>query len=69
MRRAFLGLWVILPVALSAVFAVLFFPVVNARYERPLAVLFTILGIGVIWASYTVRAYIFTRPGWGKRDV
>ena len=69
MKRAFLGPWVILPVALSAVFGVLFYPVASARYESPLAVLFTIVGICVIWASYAVRAYIFTRPEWRKRDV
>ena len=69
MKRGFFGPWIIVPIILSVVFAVLFFPIVQNRYPTALAVLFTIIGICVIWASYFVRAYIFTRPGFTKDDT
>lgn len=68
LRRAILGPWVILPIALSVVFVVLFFPVVRSRFEPVGAVLLTVAGICVIWASYVVRVYVFTRPGFTKND-
>jgi hypothetical protein len=69
LKSAFLGPWVILPIVLSVVFAVLFYPVVSARFELSLAVLLTVIGVGVIWASYVVRAYIFTRRDFRKDDM
>ena len=68
LRKAIFGRWVILPILLSIVFAALFFPVVNKQYAPRLAVLFTVIGVCVIWVVYLVRAYIFTRPGFTGDD-
>jgi hypothetical protein len=67
MAEVFRTKWVLLPIALSAVFAILFFPVVRLRYEIPLALIFTLLGIGVIWASYLVRAHVFSH--WEEKTI
>jgi hypothetical protein len=48
-------------IILSIVFVVLFFPIVQKRYGITVSILLTALGVLVIWASYFIRAYIFTR--------
>lgn len=53
--------WVTLPVVLSIVFVVLFYPVVSQRYSLPASLGFTVIGLCVIWAVYFIRASIFTR--------
>ena len=66
MKMKFSNPWVLLPVALSAIFAVLFFPVVSRTQETPFALLYTAIGVLVIWAAYAVRARIFSR--WSEKD-
>lgn len=53
--------WVALPVLLSVVFIVLFYPVVSQRYSVTASLGLTVAGLCVIWASYFIRAYVFTR--------
>ena len=51
--------WIVLPIVLSVIFAVLFIPVARRSQGLPLALLYTLIGLCVIWASYFVRARIF----------
>ncbi|MHC4945507.1 MAG: hypothetical protein ACYTG7_21045 [Planctomycetota bacterium] len=60
-HRLYSGFWICVAVILSIVFVVLFFPIVQDRYGFPISVLLTALGVLVIWASYFIRAYIFSR--------
>lgn len=53
--------WIAATIVLSVLFAVLFFPEVQARYGLGLSVLFTGVGIAVIWVVYFVRAYVFSQ--------
>ena len=61
MNRTFTSPWIVLPIVLSVIFAVLFFPVARRSQELPLALLYTAIGMCVIWAVYFVRARIFGR--------
>jgi hypothetical protein len=61
MGRLYSRFWVGVTLVLSAVFVVLFFPIVQDRYGFAASVLLTAVGLLVIWASYLVRAHIFTR--------
>ena len=60
MSRYYNRFWVIFTVVLCAVFAVLFFPVINNEYGLTKAALLTLAGIAVIWIVYFVRANVFT---------
>jgi hypothetical protein len=53
--------WIAATIFLSVLFAVLFFPEVHGRYSLGLSLLFTGVGIVVIWVVYIVRAYVFSR--------
>lgn len=55
-------IWTLMTVVLSVVFAVLAFPVFRQAQGFLPAVLYTFLGIVVIWAVYFVRSWIFSRP-------
>lgn len=59
MRKYLISPWVLIPIALSVIFALLFFPIVRQSYEIAASVIFTAIGICVIWGSYGVRAHIF----------
>ncbi len=61
MRKHLLTPWVLLPIVLSVIFALLFFPIVRKSHELTAALLYTAIGIFIIWGSYFVRAYIFGR--------
>ena len=60
MNKIHHGPWLILPILLSAIFAVLFYPVVQERYESLYSILFTFVGVCMIWITYFIRANIFT---------
>lgn len=62
-QRYFRSRWLALPLILSAVFAVLFFPVVREKYDAVLSVVFTVIGVVVIWAAYVIRAHVFSQFG------
>ncbi len=49
-----------LPILLSVVFAVLFYPVVDRRYDLFSSLVYTFAGLCVIWITYFIRAHIFT---------
>jgi hypothetical protein len=53
---------------LSIIFVYLFFPIVRDRYEAGPSLVYTGIGVCVIWGSYVVRAYIFTRPGATRKN-
>lgn len=55
------SMWIALPVLLSIIFAVLFYPVVSQSYGQGASVGLTVAGICVIWVVYFVRAYVFAR--------
>jgi hypothetical protein len=61
MIRYLRSAWVILPLLLSVVFAVLFYPVVQRRYDPALSIIYTFAGVCVIWIVYFIRAHIFTQ--------
>ena len=60
MSDAYRTPWIIVPVVLTFVFAALFFPVFRPRYDLLTTLAFTFVGICVIWASYLLRAGIFS---------
>jgi Na+/H+ antiporter NhaC len=53
--------WIFLPIVLSVIFAAFFFPIARKTHELPLALLYTAIGICVIWGTYFVRVFIFER--------
>ena len=61
MARLYSGFWVGVTAVLSIIFTMMFFPVVQQKYGYPQSVVLTMVGLLFIWASYFVRAYIFTR--------
>jgi hypothetical protein len=60
MNRFIRSPWVILPILLSAVFAVLFYPIVQRRYDPLFSIMYTFAGVCVIWIVYFIRAHIFS---------
>lgn len=60
--------WIGVTAILSVLFAILFFPVVTTRYGIPTAVILTVIGVGVIWLNYFIRARIFSRWSERKRE-
>ena len=56
--------WVIVTVVLSGIFVVLGFPVFLRARGPWMAVLYTVVGLAIIWLIYLARAYVFGRPGW-----
>jgi hypothetical protein len=71
--RLYSRFWVGVTLALSIIFVVMFFPIVQAKYGFPKSVLLTLVCLLVIWASYLVRAYVFSggkreRPDKGRTD-
>jgi len=65
MARLYSGFWVGVTTVLSIIFTVMFFPLVQEKYGCPKSIVLTMIGLLVIWASYFVRAYIFTQ---GEED-
>jgi hypothetical protein len=61
MHRFMRTRWVLVPVMLSIVFVVLFYPVASQRFRAPAALGCTVIGLCVIWGSYFIRARILTR--------
>lgn len=59
--RLYNRFWVGATIVLTAIFVVLFFPIAHAKYGAPTSILLTAVGAVVIWMSYLVRAYVFTR--------
>ncbi len=55
------GFWIGLAVALSALFAVLFYPAARRTYNPGTSLVFTALGVIVIWIVYFIRVMIFSR--------
>ena len=55
--------WVIVTIVLSVIFVVLGFPVFLRARGPGMAVLYTVVGLAVIWFVYLVRACVFGRPG------
>jgi hypothetical protein len=53
--------WIIITIILSAVFAVLFYPVAAERVGTLKALVFTMIGLLVIWLVYLIRAHIFSK--------
>ena len=60
MARLYHPFWVGVTILLSAVFGILFFPVVHEKYGLPMSIALTLLGVAVIWIIYIVRAQIFS---------
>lgn len=60
MNRFVGGPWIVLPILLSVVFAALFFPVVERRYDLFSSLMYTFAGLCVIWITYFIRVHIFT---------
>lgn len=54
--------WLIATVIISAVFAVLAYPVFRQAQGPLPAALYTLLGLAVIWLVFIVRSWIFSRP-------
>lgn len=54
--------WTIVTVIISAVFIVLAFPVFRQSGGTAAGILYTLLGLAVIWAVFFARSWIFTRP-------
>lgn len=52
--------WIIITVIISVVFGVLFYPAVVGEHGELKTILYTALGILVIWIVYFIRAYIFS---------
>jgi hypothetical protein len=59
------GPWIILPVLLSVVFVALFLPATSQRHGLPASLGLSLLGVVVIWASYLIRAHIFS--SWAEK--
>jgi len=55
--------WLLLTVVISAVFAILAFPVFQQANGPLPAALYTLLGLGVIWIVFSIRSWIFSKPG------
>ena len=55
--------WVIATVVLSVIFVAIGFPVFLRAQGPGMAVLYTAIGLAVIWSVYLVRAYVFGRSG------
>lgn len=53
--------WVNVTIVLSVIFTAFFFPTVRQKHEVFTSLLLTCVGLLVIWASYLVRAVIFSR--------
>ena len=68
MARLYSGFWVGVSAVLSIIFTVMFFPLVQEKYGYPQSVVLTMIGLLVIWASYFVRAYIFTQGMEDRRN-
>jgi hypothetical protein len=52
--------WPVLTIILSFVFAMLFYPIAEKEYGTLNAVLFTTVGLAVIWLVFTIRVFIFS---------
>jgi len=53
--------WISITIILCVVFVVLFFPVAAERVGTLKSILFTLIGIAVIWIVYYLRASIFSK--------
>ncbi len=67
MKHYFNKLWVIITVILNVVFVILFFPLSLKRVGTIKAIVFTLIGLLIIWIVYFVRAYIFSKY-FGEKD-
>lgn len=65
-NRYFNRFWIWIPIILSAVFAILFFPLVRQQFSLIISILLTTAGMLVIWIIYLLRAVIFTSAFRGK---
>ena len=61
MTRRHSGFWIGFTIVLSIIFAALFFPGVYGRCSLTESLIYTGLGVAVIWGVYFVRAAIFAR--------
>ena len=60
MRKLYNPFWVGVTVVLSLIFAVMLPVSILESHGVALTVLYTVIGLIAIWASYFVRAYIFS---------
>ena len=61
MIKYFNKFWFTFTAILCTVFVVLFFPMTIEKVGIGKAIIYTIIGLVVIWIVYFVRAYIFTQ--------
>ena len=61
MKKQFSSFWFILTIFLSAIFVVLFYPGTSERLGTGEAVMYTIVGVLVIWIVFFLRARIFSK--------
>lgn len=69
MTRYHSRFWLYVTILLCVLFAVLFYPVVHGPYGVGLSLLFTAIGVAVIWGVYLIRAAVFSRLFQEKNDA
>jgi quinol-cytochrome oxidoreductase complex cytochrome b subunit len=53
--------WIIITVIFCVVFVILFYPIAAERVGHPKAIVYTLIGLLVIWLIYFIRAYVFSK--------
>jgi len=54
--------WVIIAIVLSIMVAVLGFPTFQRKFGFPASLFWTFAVVLGVWATYLIRAYMFSRP-------
>ncbi len=68
MANLYNSFWVTIAIVLSIVVAVLGFPTFQRKFGFPASLLWTFAVVLGVWATYVIRAYMFSRPRFGRKS-